>query len=106
MVPGSTIYTSERFEEGRHEPILYSDIPTEQSRTFFNEITFNNGFLQGKNYTQINIELMKHTQSTILGLINTLKEQGVTPYNVFYKRIDTPKNKKQETLPALPVTID
>ena len=106
MVPGCTIYTSERFEESQYEPVLYEDIPDEQSRTFFNEISFSDGFAKWKGFIQINAELMDHTQSTVLGLINILKKEGVTPHNVFYRRIDTPKNKKKEILPVLPITIE
>lgn len=106
MVAWVNIYSSEKYEESGHEPILYEDIPDIQSRTFFNEIAFSRGFAEGKSYNAINAEILSHTQMSVLGLINQLKEQWVTRHNVFYRRIDTPKNKKGSELPALPVTID
>lgn len=100
MIPG------ERFEEGESEPTLYDDIPSEELRNLINEIRFSMWFEQGKSYNDVNEELRGHDHSDVLQVIEILKKEGVSRHTVFYKRVDTPKNKKEETLPALPVTID
>ncbi|MBC7503853.1 hypothetical protein H7169_02695 [Candidatus Gracilibacteria bacterium] len=98
--------SEERYEEGESEPILIGDIP--QAKTYgtaveFNERYYARGLLEGKLYPQIRHEIKNLGMSQQVAVIDNANEKGLIVNRVFYRRVDTPKNRTKTELPSLVV---